>query len=153
MLAGNLVALFFSAMITAAVSWMYPQDFDWALLKEIPMVDQDPNEDIMAGEDSPEELTKALHAVWWWGGVLTLVLIIIWPCLALPIKVFNKTYWEFWVFIVFAWAMMATIASVLLPIWEARETFMAVFSGLKGGKQGYTGHAAEVKEVALADDK
>jgi len=93
MLAGNLVALFFSAMITAAVSWMYPQDFDWALLKEIPMVDQDPNEDIMAGEDSPEELTKALHAVWWWGGVLTLVLIIIWPCLALPIKVFNKTYW------------------------------------------------------------
>ena len=151
MLAGNLVALFLSALITAVVSWIWPQDFDWALLREIPMVDQDPNEDIMAGEDSPEELTNALHKTWWAGGVLTFALIIVWPCLSLPIGVFTKSYFEFWVVISFAWALMATIASVCLPLWEARDTFLAVYRGLRDGTEVHYPHD-EAKEVAISKE-
>jgi hypothetical protein len=43
-------------------------------------------------ESSPEALTKALHWTYWTGGVLSLVMIIFWPVLAIPAGVFTKGY-------------------------------------------------------------
>lgn len=41
MLAGNVVAIALSAVVCIVVSLIKPQNFDWALMKEIPMVEHD----------------------------------------------------------------------------------------------------------------
>jgi hypothetical protein len=41
MLAGNVVAIALSAIVCIGVSMIKPQNFDWALMKEIPMVEHD----------------------------------------------------------------------------------------------------------------
>lgn len=41
MLAGNVVAIGLSAVVCITVSLIRPQNFDWALMKEIPMVEHD----------------------------------------------------------------------------------------------------------------
>jgi len=41
MLAGNVVAIALSAIVCIVVSLIKPQNFDWAVMKEIPMVEHD----------------------------------------------------------------------------------------------------------------
>jgi hypothetical protein len=41
MLAGNVVAIALSALVCIVVSLIKPQNYDWALMKEIPMVEHD----------------------------------------------------------------------------------------------------------------
>ena len=43
MLAGNLVAIGFSGLLCTIVSLIKPQNYDWTLMKEIPLVEDDPN--------------------------------------------------------------------------------------------------------------
>jgi hypothetical protein len=43
MLAGNVVAIVVSALICVVVSLIKPQHYDWALMKEIPLLEEDPN--------------------------------------------------------------------------------------------------------------
>jgi hypothetical protein len=43
MLAGNLVAIFLSGIVCVVVSLIKPQNYDWALMKEIPMIESDEN--------------------------------------------------------------------------------------------------------------
>jgi hypothetical protein len=43
MLAGNVVAIFSSAIICIVCSLIKPQHYDWALMKEIPLLEEDPN--------------------------------------------------------------------------------------------------------------
>jgi Na+/proline symporter len=90
MLAGNLVAILLSGLICTVVSLIKPQNFDWANLAEIPLVEEDPNAYLSDGNDSPEALTKALKWTWLTGGGLSILLVILWPVLALPAGVFNK---------------------------------------------------------------
>jgi Na+/proline symporter len=42
MLAGNVTAIGFSALLCTVISLIKPQNFDWELMKEIPMVEDDP---------------------------------------------------------------------------------------------------------------
>ena len=77
-------------------------------------------------ESSPEALNKALSWTHWTGGVLTLVMVIFWPLLAIPAGVFSKGYFHLWVIIAMAWGLFASIATLLLPIWEARETLINI---------------------------
>lgn len=52
MLAGNVVAIGLSALVCIVVSFIRPQNYDWALMKEIPMVEDDPNAYTSDGEVS-----------------------------------------------------------------------------------------------------
>ena len=58
------------------------------------MVESDPNSDPnhFVGEDSPEALDKVITFTWWTGGALTVLLLIVWPVLVLPAKVFSEGY-------------------------------------------------------------
>ena len=54
------------------------------------------------------------HAYKWilkYGGGLAFILIIAWPCLALPAGVFSKGYFTFWVIISIIWGLVSTSAS------------------------------------------
>lgn len=62
-------------------------------------------------EDGPDSHAAMEHAYKWilkWGGGLALVLIIVWPCLALPAKVFSKGYFTFWVILSIVWGLVST---------------------------------------------
>lgn len=43
MLAGNVVAICFSGLVCVTLSLIKPQNYDWALMKEIPMIESDEN--------------------------------------------------------------------------------------------------------------
>lgn len=53
MLAGNVVAIGFSGLVCIVVSLIKPQNYDWALMKEIPMIEEDSHaimEDVSGGQ-------------------------------------------------------------------------------------------------------
>ncbi|KAL6748794.1 urea active transporter [Haematococcus lacustris] len=125
MLAGNLVALFFSAFLCIGLSIIYPQkDFEWSQLLAIPTVEKDSSAVINA--DDKATLDKVLKWTYWTGGILSVVLFIAWPLLALPAKVFSRGYWTFWVILAIVWGLLASLVCILLPLWEAREGMWAV---------------------------
>ena len=188
MLTGNLIALFYSPIITVCVSLWRPQNFDWKLLRErtekmlieddiaeadrvshsvlLGMHDADivpiahhaqagaagPAAPATADTDTEEALTKVLRFSYWFGGGLSIVLIILWPLLALP-QVrrhrcvafprraappgsnplnwpaagqvnFSKSYWGWWVAIAFIWGHCAAAMTIVLPLWQARHLFL-----------------------------
>ncbi|GIL54634.1 hypothetical protein Vafri_10364 [Volvox africanus] len=133
MLAGNLVALFFSMILCIILSYIFPQDFDWAELRNIPVIESDPNSDPnnFEGEDSPEALNYVIKFTWATGGTLTLLLLILWPVLTLPAKVFNQGYFTFWVILAMIWGIVASVVCIVLPIVEASDVIFGACSGKK----------------------
>lgn len=132
MLAGNVVAIGFSGLVCVVVSLIKPQNYDWALMKEIPMIESDENAFI--GADDPAGLTRALKWTWMTGGVLTLVLVILWPLLALPAGVFSLAYFRMWIIIALTWGFAATLTCLVLPWWESRAHVGKIFKGLFSGQ-------------------
>jgi len=131
MLAGNVVAICMSGIICTVYSLIFPHNFEWSKLKEIPMIEQDGSADLAeSGEDSEEGLLGALRFTVIYGTILTGVLIILWPLLALPARVFSEGYFSFWVGLAIAWGLMATVAMITLPLWESRSGILTVVSNL-----------------------
>eukprot|EP01026_Neomeris_dumetosa_P065127 TRINITY_DN623_c0_g1_i3.p1 TRINITY_DN623_c0_g1~~TRINITY_DN623_c0_g1_i3.p1 ORF type:complete len:724 (-),score=58.73 TRINITY_DN623_c0_g1_i3:877-2892(-) len=131
MLCGNLVAIFSSGFICTVISLLYPQKFDWDKLKEIPMVEQDGSADLAtSGADSAEGLLGALRFTIICGSILSGILIILWPVLAIPAGVFSEAYFSFWAGIAIAWGLIATAIMILLPLWESRKGLLTVIFNL-----------------------
>lgn len=65
MLAGNVAALGVSCIVTIVLSFVFPQDFDWDIMRNgIRMVEQDGTDKLAdSGEDSEEGLDAALRYV------------------------------------------------------------------------------------------
>ena len=95
MLTGNLVAILSSGAICFAISMYKPDNCDWSSTKSIPLIEDDPNANIE--QETEEALSKAMRSIIIWGCGLTIVLIIAWPLLTLPVGVFSKGYFTFWV--------------------------------------------------------
>lgn len=119
MLTGNLVAILSSGAICVIVSLLKPDDCDWSSTRSIPLIEDDPNAEVT--KDTEEELERAMKMIGTWGFGLTILLVILWPVLTLPVRVFPKGYFTFWVIISFIWGILATAAMVLLPVWESKE--------------------------------
>lgn len=95
-----------------------------------PAVEEDPNAYLSDGADSPAALTKALKWTWMTGGVLTLVMIIAWPLLALPAGVFNKPYFTMWIIIALIWGITAAFFCIFTPIFESRKHIAKILAHL-----------------------
>eukprot|EP00775_Hariotina_reticulata_P012232 gene12232-12370_t len=134
MLAGNVVAIGFSGLVCVVLSLIKPQNYDWALMKEIPMIEDDTDTHMV--ENDPAALTRALKWTWITGGVLTLVLVIAWPLLALPAGVFSKPYFTMWIIIAITWGLVACLICLILPWWESRAHVKKILTGGRGGKKG-----------------
>ncbi|KAG2450802.1 hypothetical protein HYH02_004639 [Chlamydomonas schloesseri] len=151
MLAGNLVALFFSMLLCIILSYIWPQNFDWEELKKAPTVaaveEQPHNSD---DEDSPEALDRVIKFTWATGGTLTLVLLILWPILALPAKVFSEGYFTFWVIIAMIWGIVASVVCIVLPIWEAKSMILMVFTGKKHSSHSAAEESVQAKSAHMA---
>ncbi|GBF99241.1 urea-proton symporter-like [Raphidocelis subcapitata] len=145
MLAGNLVAICLSGIICVVMSYMSPQNYNWAEMRDIPLVEDDPAAFASDGEDSPEALTRALRWTWLTGGALTLVLVVLWPLLSLPAGVFNKGYFTMWIIIALIWGLIASAVCIFTPIWESRQHIAKIFNHLVACSP------AETNKEAFAD--
>jgi len=131
MLAGNLASIIGSLIICGVMSIMKPQNYDWKTTREIPTVEEDASAHApMTGEDSMEAMDHAKKVMLWVGWGLSITLIVVWPLLALPAKVFSKGYFTFWVALSITWGLIATIVSTSLPLWEARESLWTITRNL-----------------------
>ena len=58
------------------------------------------------GPDSAAAMEHARTWIWFWGGGLAFVLIIAWPCLALPAGIFSEGYYTFYVILSIIWGLV-----------------------------------------------
>ena len=79
-------------------------------------------------------MDSALSWTYKTGSALTLILIILWPVLAIPAGHFTPSYWGWWVALAIMWGLLATAATIILPIWEARKVFINIFLHLVHGE-------------------
>jgi len=134
MLSGNLIAILSSGLIHFVISMMEGETYDFSTLNDkIKLVEND-----MSGLTEAEQDTEELEAARKWitrrGYVLTIVLVLIWPLLSIPAKVFSKDYFAFWVLLSIVWGFGAAVVITVLPLLESSEEIGAVLSGIMGKK-------------------
>ncbi|KAG0028009.1 hypothetical protein BGZ82_008651 [Podila clonocystis] len=160
MLAGNLGALLGGGIISVVLSLIKPDNYTFEATRSLKQVMDDmvgtptsnsSSEDIsMEGEkkDAPRattvelttdtfdaeddaKLAKAARFARWSSGILTVILIILWP---LPMffsnYVFSRGFYTGWVILSIVWAICSTIAVTIYPVWESRDAFAEIFKGL-----------------------
>mmetsp|Transcript_114155 Transcript_114155/g.202327 ORF Transcript_114155/g.202327 Transcript_114155/m.202327 type:complete len:683 (-) Transcript_114155:62-2110(-) len=133
-LAGNLVAICLSGIIHVVLSLIKPQNYDFASMAAIEMLEDD-KRGLDEADFSPEFLADAKAYVQKWGWAFTITMVIIWPVLSLPARVFSKGYWAMWVFISLAWSFVATFVIVSLPIIESWDSISGVCLAMVGKKR------------------
>ncbi|XP_056850555.1 urea-proton symporter DUR3 isoform X2 [Raphanus sativus] len=133
MLAGNLVAILTGGLIHAVCSLVQPQNYDWSTTKEIKVVEAEaPGNDIdvPVEELKEEKLRRAKAWIVKWGLVFTLLIVVIWPVLSLPARVFSRGYFWFWAIVAVAWGTIGSIVIIGLPLIESWETIKSVCMGM-----------------------
>lgn len=131
MLSGNLIAILSSGIIHIFWSLVVDkQEFDFSTLNEKIKLVEDDLSGLTAAEQDKDELEKARTWITRRGYVLTVVLIIVWPVLSVPAKVFSESYFAFWVLLSIVWGFGAAVIIAVLPILESLEEISKVLSGM-----------------------
>jgi Na+/proline symporter len=122
LLAANLCALFVSPFVCVVISLASPQNFDWQVLRDKTdgmLIEDDKAAHLEeTGDESKEAMDIAFKWTVWGAVIMTIVLIFLWPALALPANTMSKSYFGFWVAIAFVWGHFAFCVTVILPVWE-----------------------------------
>jgi uncharacterized membrane protein len=103
-------------------------------MREIPQIDEREHTDVEDEEEDPELLKHAHEWVEYWGWVMVVVIIFLWPIATLPWGVFPKALFAIWTSIVIVWAVVATILVVLMPLVESADVIGAMLTGAIRGK-------------------
>jgi heme exporter protein D len=135
MLFANIAGIISGGVIAIVGSLAAKSTFDWKDLKDkITLVDMTEEDAAKLTEDE-ETLKKAFKFSVRGGGLMTLVLIILWPMpLIASGYVFELGSYGIWVAISVVWVSVASIIIIFLPIIEARKGIAQVLSGKKTEK-------------------
>ena len=130
MLFANIAGIISGGVIALVGSAMTKTDFDWKDLREkITLVEMSATESAQVTEDE-ETLKKAFKFSVRGGGLMTLVLIIVWPMpLIASGYVFELGSYAVWVAISVIWVSLASAIVIFLPIIEARHGIAKVLRG------------------------
>lgn len=151
MLAGNLMSILSSGFICVVVSLMYPEPTTWDETRKIRMLEDDPNAHLAKeGEDSYDGMTSAFAWTTKYGTIGTMILVVAWPVLALPAKVFSEGYFTFWVIIAMIWGISAAIVIVVLPLYEAKDQLSRVIGNVIACRTVM--HAPDLSRLASSVD-
>ncbi|GAB4834834.1 urea active transporter [Ancistrocladus abbreviatus] len=129
MLSGNLVSILSGGAIHAICSFLWPQNYEWDTTRKITMVEKDKS-DLPAEEFDEYKLKRAKMWIVKWGIVFTVVIVILWPVLSLPAKVFSLGYFTFWAVIAIAWGTVGSAVIIALPLMESWATIQRVLAGM-----------------------
>ncbi|KAJ1554108.1 hypothetical protein HK096_004985, partial [Nowakowskiella sp. JEL0078] len=149
MLAGNLVSLGASCITSIVITLIKPDNFDWNVTKEglKQLIEEDDKIEIDPSETDEVKLNKAAKIAYYSSIVLTVVLILIWPLPMFFSKyVFSEGFFTGWVAFGMAWAILASIVVIFLPIVES-------FSGILGMLKGMGGDLTGKKQVPTEEKK
>jgi SSS family transporter len=135
MLFGNIAGILTGGAVVILGSMAKRPTFEWSDLKEkITLVEVTPAE-LDQREQDETELKKAFKFSLKGGGIMTLILIVVWPMpLFFADYVFDLGFYSLWVTISIAWVSFATFFIVGLPIIEARKGLAQVITGKKTSK-------------------
>ena len=141
MLFGNIAGILTGGTVAIIGSLASKTSFDWKDLKEkITLVELSAAQSAEVTENE-ETLKKAFKFSLKGGGLMTLILIIVWP---MPLIASNFVFDQFaygtWVAISVVWVSVAAGFIIFLPIIEARHGISQV---LHGRNSGATGSSAE----------
>ena len=130
MLFANITAIISGGVIAIVGSLAAGKTFDWNDLKtKITLVEISATQQ---EEEDEETLKKAFKFSVRGGGVMALILIIVWPMpLIASGYVFELGSYTVWVAISVIWVSIASAIIIFLPIIEARKGIAQVFSGKK----------------------
>ena len=129
MLFANITAIISGGVIAIVGSLAAGKTFDWNELKtKITLVEITATQQ----EEDEETLKKAFKFSVRGGGIMALILIIVWPMpLIASGYVFELGSYTVWVAISIIWVSIASAIIIFLPLIEAREGIAKVFSGKK----------------------
>ena len=132
LLFANIAGIITGGIVTIIGSLATKTSFDWNDLREkITLVELSESESAQVTEDE-ETLKRAYKFSLKGGGIMTLVLIIVWP---LPLFfsnfVFDLFTYGIWVGISIVWVSVAAFFIICLPIIEARKGIAQVVRGQK----------------------
>ena len=129
MLFGNVAGILSGGAIAIIGSLAANKTFDWNDLKEkITLVEV--QADVLQSEEDDVTLKKAFKFSLKGGGIMTLVLIILWPVpLIVSGHVFDLGSYSVWVGISITWVIFAASIIIFLPIIEARKGIAKIFTG------------------------
>ncbi len=144
MLYGNVAGILSGGAITVIGSLIRKVPFEWEeIKKKITLVEQT-EADLLAADQDEATLKKAFKFSLKGGGLMTLVLVVIWP---LPLffsgYVFDINFFHLWTGIAIAWVSGATFFIVGLPLIEGRHGIAQVIRGQKTIKEGGTSSASQ----------
>ena len=131
MLTGNVFSLCGSAVIMLAVSYYSPDDYDFDLMNtKITLVEENDTSGLGMELYDTETLDKCLQWIYKYGFSFSFLIFVFWPCLTLPVGVFPKEYFSYWVAIAIIWGIVAAVIVIGLPLLESRESFALVAKGI-----------------------
>ena len=132
MLFGNIAGILTGGAIAVIGSLIKRTSFDWQQMRERIKLVEMSDKEISKLEHDEETLRKAFRFSLKGGGLMTLVLIIIWPMpLFFANYVFDIGFYTLWTGIAVCWICGATFFIVGLPIIEARSGIRTVIRGRK----------------------
>ncbi|XP_075102373.1 urea-proton symporter DUR3-like [Nicotiana tabacum] len=129
MLAGNLVSILTGGAIHAVCSFLRPQNYDWQTTKQITVVEKEKSE-LPPEEFKEEKLNRAKAWIIKWGIGFTVVIVLLWPILTLPVGQFSKGYFTFWAVIAIVWGTVGSAVIIALPLMESWGTIQIVLNGM-----------------------
>ena len=87
-----------------------------------------------------------------YGTLLTLLLVVIWPSLALPARVFSRGYFTFWTILSLIWGLVAAAAMIFLPVAEAKDSIITTAKNIATGNKTAGSQLPDVDRSKHSDD-
>ncbi|KAK6202268.1 Sodium:solute symporter family-domain-containing protein [Scheffersomyces amazonensis] len=152
--AGNTVAVGVPLIIVPILVWIKPANFDWETWKlgikqddNVEFDESHHSKQIVYNQekstqfelDKAEQMQDVIMRQRKYGFIATIVFVlfflIVFP---LPLYgsgyVFSKTFFRGWIVVMFIWGFVGAFIVILLPLWEARFTFMTLIKVMMGKK-------------------
>lgn len=154
LVAGNIMALTGPLVLTPLITYMRPDNFDWATFREKiergddehltlegEVVDTTEAAAILAERERHEAendsvLIKARNRAIGLSSFLTISLVILWPIPMYASEyIFSKRFFTGWAVVLFIWAFLAALAITLMPIYEGRHSLKLLFEHVTGQRK------------------
>jgi len=136
-LLGGSMALISSFVICVIGCFAFPMNFDWNIMMEIKLVGGDggENSEVLGGKDDPDSTPEALNKAKAWifkyGWGYSFFLCVAWPVACVPFGNFGKSTFQLWAAVALMWGWVASIAIVVLPIYESFTELTNAITGKK----------------------
>ena len=134
-------------VIVPVISFIFPDNYDWARLKEIKAQTEDSTvtptlaeeQHIVAqevhGEFEDARLVKARQQALIASVVMTFAYLLLWPIPMYGSRyIFSLKFFRGWVVVLFIWAFYGALVVVILPVWQGRGSMLQVLKFASGKK-------------------